>query len=374
MPSPSYLKQHPNGKYYVHWTEGRVGKRVSTGTSEMAAAEVFFATWMMQKQRADDAAAKAADPTLAEIWSAYHAGHAAQKVVTARRAASAWKKTLEPFFGALRVSVLTQGKIDEYVQKRTTGKLGPAVKPQSVTRELTNLLAAIKFCADRKRKLIDPSLVQRFDLPGQGEPRERWLRTEEIQRLLDAAAERRIDGRLSRVERFIWLALETAGREQAILDLTWDRVDFEVGVIVLDVPGRRKTKKRRATVPISTALRPILKRAFDERLNKDRFDGLVLDNKHSTWTGLQIAAARAGLGESRPTPKGRKPRATGISPNVLRHTAATHMARAGVSLWQIAKILGNSVAMVEKVYAKHVPADTLTAVDKISAGMLTAAE
>src|SRR5262249_26339893 len=58
-----------------------------------------------------------------------------------------------------------------------------------------------------------------------------------------------------------------------------------------------------------------------------------------------------------------------VSPNVLRHTAATNMARRGVPLWTIAKILGNSVAMVERVYAKSQPDDLREGVEKISAGV-----
>src|SRR5690606_31074980 len=128
--------------------------------------------------------------------------------------------------------------------------------------------------AHNKRKLIPRSAVPAFDLPPDGDPRDRWLRKDEIQKMIVAAAETRRGKRLSRVERFLWIALETAARKQAIYDLTWDRVDFETNVIHYDVPGRRKTKKRRASPPISKALRPILERAFAEREGD-----LVLDNK-----------------------------------------------------------------------------------------------
>jgi integrase len=184
---------------------------------------------------------------------------------------------------------------------------------------------------------------------------------------LFAAARRLSKGdRLSRGERFLWLALETAGRVQALLDLTWDRVDFETGMISLNVPGRKKTKKRRAEVPMSKALRPILLRAYDER------DGdLVLDTKAPIWTTLQHIAIEAGLAPKQVLRSGKKPTATGISPHVLRHTAATHMARRGVSLFLIAKVLGNGVQVVERTYAKYSPGDLQGAVDRISNGELT---
>src|SRR5690606_20748430 len=125
------------------------------------------------------------------------------------------------------------------------------------------------------------------------------------------------------------IALETAARKQAILDLTWDRVDFETSTIHFDVPGRVKTKKRRASVPISSALRPVLERAHRERIGD-----LVLDNKAAVWKSIQVAAIKAGFSDQ-VVVRGDKPKATGISPHVLRHTAATHMARRGVSLFTI---------------------------------------
>ncbi|MCP8894348.1 tyrosine-type recombinase/integrase [Shinella daejeonensis] len=193
--------------------------------------------------------------------------------------------------------------------------------------------------------------------------------------MLNAAGECRRGPRLSRVKRFLWLALETAGHKSAILELSWDRVDFETNVIELNVPGRKLTKKRRAVVPISKSLRPILLRAYEERLNKKSHDGLVCSNLGAIWAPIQHVVIRSGLpGKRAKVPAGTKPKSTGISPHVLRHTAATHMARRGVPLWIIAKVLGNTLAMVEKVYAKHCPDDLRQAVDQISAGALEAAE
>jgi integrase len=248
------------------------------------------------------------------------------------------------------------------VTKREKGVIGRPAKPATIRRELVQLLACFNWCADSKerRALISPADVPGFALPSGGQPRDRWLREAEVERLLKAAAAP--VGRMSRVERFLWLALETAGRKQALLDLTWDRVDFETGVIHLALPGRKETKKRRASVPISKALLPVLKRAYEERIN-DR----VLDHGAEVWAAVQSVAARAGFGPPQGVRQtGTKPKATGISPHVMRHTAATHMARRGVPLFLVAKVLGDTIATVEKTYAKHAPDDLRGAVDMIS--------
>jgi integrase len=43
------------------------------------------------------------------------------------------------------------------------------------------------------------------------------------------------------------------------------------------------------------------------------------------------------------------------TPHVLRHSAATHMVMAGVPMVEIARMLGDTVAMVESTYGKHSP-------------------
>jgi len=46
------------------------------------------------------------------------------------------------------------------------------------------------------------------------------------------------------------LAFTTGARKGSILSLTWDRVNFQTGMIDFHEPGRRLTRKRRSIVPI----------------------------------------------------------------------------------------------------------------------------
>lgn len=368
MPSAPYIKRAANGTYYVHWTDKRIGRRVSTRSKSMDGAKSFLAHWLLIESAPP--ADKSAVLSLADVWSVYREKHVERKAASTYGADLAWAQ-MEPFFGHRMANEFNQTTIDAYVDQRTSGKLGRKVKPQTVTKELSYLRAAVKFCATDRIRLVDPAIAGRkLELPEQGEARDRWLTMTEMNALLTAAGRMRKGDRLSRGERFLWLALETAGRKQALLDLEWSRVDFDTRVIVLDVPGRKKTKKRRATVPISTALMPVLRRAYDERIGD-----LVLDNKGAIWPTIQHIAINAGLASKDLLPaSGQKPKATGISPHVLRHTAATHMARKGVPLWLIAKILGNTIAVTEKTYAKHCPEDLRGPMDLISNGELEPAE
>ncbi len=363
MSNAPYLKQADSGVWYVHWTLNRIGKRVSTRTTDQAKAAAFLSDWL-NRGRNSGLEITVRDLGVREAWARYKKG---QFPGGNTGADFAWKN-LDAFFGHFTASEVSQASIDFYVEERTSGKLGRAVLPQTAAKELSYLVAALNWCADPRRAIIPASCAARFDLPEKGDPRDRWLKTDEIVKLFAAARRLSKGDRLSRGERFLWLALETAGRVQALLDLTWDRVDFETGMISLSVPGRKKTKKRRADVPMSKALRPILLRAYAERTGD-----LVLDTKLPVWTTLQHIAIEAGLAPKQSIRRGAKPTATGISPHVLRHTAATHMARRGVSLFLISKVLGNSISVCERTYAKYAPGDLQGAVDKISNGELETA-
>lgn len=335
MPAPYLKRDRATGVYSVHWTErGGRGKRVSTRQRDLAAAQRFFAEWLLLKD-----AQPAAEPLIGALWAVYMKKH---DFASRELAARYWRNSLSAAFAHLTPSAVTQDVIDTYID-------GRGVQPQTAAREVRQLLACLSF---HRLK------TGRLRLPADGAPRDRWLREDEVARLHAAAAE--LAGpKLSRLQVFLWLALETGARLTAILELTWDRVDFQTNVVHYDWAERKKTKKRRASVPISTTLRPVLLRAFEERAGEH----VVPRSGDHMWAQVQRCVRRAGLAP--PAPRGAET-ATGISPHVFRHTAATKMARSGVPLWIIAKVLGNTVAMVEKVYAKHCPDDLRAAVNLIS--------
>ena len=52
----------------------------------------------------------------------------------------------------------------------------------------------------------------------------------------------------------------------------------------------------------------------------------------------------------------RRAKLDGVTPHTLRHTAAVHMAAAGIPMAQISQYLGHSnTAVTERVYARFAP-------------------
>lgn len=359
MPSPKLDKY--KGKYYAFFSIGKRSKRKSMGTADRTVAEARFAQWLLLGgHRPTSEQPEHVSYSVKDCYVFYKAKHVEDNIASKDTFDYCWKN-LGAHFNDILIDGLTQEDIDKYVRLRAAGKIGRPAKPQTCRRELNSLIAALNFCANPPYRMIEKSSYEGFKLPKEGAPRDRWLRPEEIKRLLDTAASQRDgNGRITRVELFLWVALQTAARKQAILDLTWDRVDFETGVIQFHDPGKDSTSKKRANVPISAQLRPILKQAHDERVND-----FVMENKSDVWKAVQRIAMKSGFTAE----KNGKRVATGVSPHVLRHTAATHMARAGVPLWRVAKILGNTIAVTEKVYAKWYPDNPDGSVNNIDMGL-----
>lgn len=365
------LRLEDNGRWYAFWSEGGRSKRQSLGTADEDQAVARFALWL-QQGGGQPVADVAQQHTIASLWEVYERKHVNAGGVADTGKATigyAWAN-LRQHFGDMALPEFNQASVDAYTAARLAGRIGRPAKSITARREIATLIAALNFCARPVGgKIIDKADIEEIKLPEASPPRDRWLRMDEMQRLFDAAAEARRGDRLSRVERFLWLALFTAARKTAILELTWDRVDFETNTIHYSVPGRRQTKKRRADVTIATQLRPVLERAFKERTGP-----LVLDHSaDDVWASMQYVAIRAGFSDQK-VARGASPKSTGITPHVLRHTAATHMARRGVPLWTIAQVLGNTTQMIEKVYAKWQPSNAAGTVDLISNIAMEAAE
>ena len=303
------------GIYYIHWSEGGRSKRKTTGTRDVREAQAFFDEWC---DLTETAGTQAPRYTCDELFVMRYG-------IDGGRAKYAWA-ALKPWFGDKEPKAITQADLDRYAAAR-------AVAPSTLRFEMAVLRAVWNHAVKtRVIKLEDTPVLA--PLPAASPPRERWLTDEEIDKVL-AAAEH--PGR-ERVRMFSWLALHTGARRTAICELRWSQIDFKVGVIHFLPPGAQQTRKRKASVPISKGLRVVLEEAYARRAGAH---ALVIGTGGKINSAIERLGTAAGV--------------EGLTPHVFRHTAGTVMARNGVPLWVIAKILGNTVEEVEKTYAKWVP-------------------
>ncbi|MEE9159963.1 MAG: site-specific integrase [Gammaproteobacteria bacterium] len=311
------LKWYKNCWHAV-WADNGT-QRASLGTTDEAEAQRKFVEFKDRVHRAS----RPPEPTLGEIMDGYiknreSVGKDAQRMLYSKSAMA----TLMP----LRPEHLTEEEVRDYVEMRQ----GQGRSPSTINTELGYLRSALIKAA--RTKWIDKAPF--IQMPPKSLPRDRWLERDEAGRLIDGA-------RMAHVRLFIIIALHTAARTAAILDLEWDRVDLERGRIDFNPKLRPITKKKRAIVPINKTLLAALAASKPGALTQFviEYNG---DRVLSVKKGFGNAVQRAGL--------------AGVSPHTLRHTAATWMAQGGTRMRDIAAFLGHDdERTTAKVYAHHHP-------------------
>lgn len=257
-----------------------------------------------------------------ELWEAYRRAYDGRSIATSMQFTG---KSILPYFGALRPDQVQEGDAERYAEQRRAA----GIKDGTIWTQLNHLRIALSWAVKTKRIAEAPHIAR----PQKPDARDRYLDRREIARLLEAATTPHI--RLA-----IILMLTTGARVAAALDLTWDRVDLERGIINLrvDASGPRKG---RATPPINNTLRAALVEAREMALSP-----YVVE-----WGGGRVASIKKGFASVV-----KKAGLKGVSPHVLRHTAAVHMAEAGNSMAEIAQMLGHSDSRTtERIYARFSP-------------------
>lgn len=304
------LWKHSNGIWYVLYGD-RLKKRLSARTRDRRQAETFLAQFIAGSQNPVVEA-----PTVGELLADYEKEHGAEV-----RSPDAIKFCVAPLarlLGPLQPAQLTPPVIKKYAKDR-----GAAAG--TVLRDIGVLRAALAWAKAHQRLVDLPTIPNPVRAP---RPRDRWLTKDEARRLLAACQE-------PHVRVFVALAVMTAARAGAILDLRWEQV--KEGFIDY---GEGHGNKRRAVVPINGELRRVLDAARELACSEFvvEFHGRRVV---SVRNGFRAACRRAGL--------------AGVTPHILRHSAATWAAMDGVPMREIARMLGDEEETVERVYAKHSP-------------------
>lgn len=242
-------------------------------------------------------------------------------------------KALKGTFGPMNPDDIDKSICRNYERKR----LKDGRKPGTIWTELTALHAILGWAEEAKKIVKAPAITK----PAKPDPKDRRLTREQAQKLLDASEH-------AHTKLFILLALQTAARMGALLDLTWDRVDFgdggeggAGGFIDLRDPDREQTIKRRVQIPMTATARAALRQAKQFALSD-----YVIEWRARGIDTAKKAIKKAAIDAGMPW----------ASAHVLRHTAACWMAEAGVPMSEISQYLGHtSTRVTERTYARYSP-------------------
>lgn len=319
----SYAVGRLKGGFAVYWwVDGKRRRfRLEARTRKEAEAEALDVYRKEQLQAAGD--------TVDDLWTVY------RKEKEGRRVADAMgyeEKFILEHFGHLRPDQISVETCRAYTAKRRGMKPKGKETPThdgTIWTELGHLRTVLLWAVKRGKARFAPDIER----PAKPQPKDRWLTEAEVAKLL--AVETELHTMVA-----INLMLATAGRVGAILELTWDRVDFERSQIDLRL-DTTSPRKGRATVPMNASLRAVLTRA----------KAVAMTDHVVEWAGKPVGTIKHGFAKAV-----KDAGLSGVTPHVLRHTAAVHMAAAGIAMNKISQYLGHtSTAVTERVYARFAP-------------------
>jgi integrase len=187
-----------------------------------------------------------------------------------------------------------------------------------IAREFVTLRAAIRGAMKRGElstvpfiKYVETAEDQRDD-----EPFGRPLSMQEVAAIFNAA-------KTARTRLFLMILANTLCRPGAALELTRFQVDFEHGLVNLNRPGRKQTKKFRPIVPMTGALRPWLEAPGSDRYLA--YGSQKVTTAKNLWRRLRAAAGLSG----------------DVNSYSIRHTMARELRKRRVPTEQIELMLGH---------------------------------
>lgn len=314
---PEWRISRLRGEFCITWTDaGGIRRRYRLDASDRQEAE----------RRAPARYAELTRPkgtTVADLWESYRLDKVGRSIAETMK----WTwKAIEPWFGSKEATEITTADCRAYVTaRRKAGK-----SDGTIHTELGHLRSVLVWA--HKQRLIQHA--PHIERPTKPEPKDGYITKDEAAKLMQAA-------NAPHVALAIKLMIGTGARSEAALQLTWDRVDFDRGVIHLRNPFDRSKRKGRASVPMNDSLRAALSVA-----QKASLSPYVIE-----WSGGPVKSIRKGIktaGDAIGRPD--------VSPHMLRHSAAVWLAEDGHSMDEIAQFLGHDNPRITyRVYARYSP-------------------
>ncbi len=342
---PRLVTRKGRRNWYLEWVPlgAQQPRRQSTGIPHEGQSEPpVEARQQLEDLRAQLGAA-GQDSTVSEILAQRERDARGRVEAVTLRNLQQQHKMVRRHLGHLQPDQITRARLLDYMNRDRGGAM------TAVARELEELRSAYR--------LAGLEVPTDWPIPKKKPPRDRWLSHAEARKLIQAT-----EGVSLHLRLFVLIALQTGARKNAILDLTWDRVREDRGVIDFNNPEKNVTKKRRPISRIDQRLCAVLQDARN----------LALSDHVIEWQGRPCADIKKGFGELAVDSgfyrldrdrKGQETKRATISPHVLKHTAISWLAEAGYSIDQIADMTDTEAATVKRIY-RHVAPDYLAPLSK----------
>lgn len=307
-----FTVQRFRGGFAFVWRDNGIRRRRTLAATDRQSAEA--------EARSIWAGAERGPWTVGRIMTGYLASISHKP--SHQRRQDAWK-AMKPFWDGIDPALVDAKMCQNYRKRR---KIADA----TARYELLQVSTALGWATDNGPKLARRPAIW---LPPTPERKVRHLTRTEFKRFYAGV-------KADHARLYVMLGIYTMARPSAILDLTWDRVDFARRRIDFTPPGHVRTAKRRVVVPIADDLLPALQTGYAARTTEwviERGGKQVACIKKA----FQAASERSDVH---------------ATPYTLRHTGAVWAAEAGRSMAELSQFMGHDTsATTERFYARFSP-------------------
>lgn len=263
---------------------------------------------------------------------------------------------LSGFFKGATVANVNARTLERYIAQCRAEEYAPG----TINQHLTRLRAALRFAV----KSGDLATAPHVPSVQEADPKADFLTRHQVAKLLMVSRHK-----WPHIALFVRLAIYTGARRSAILQLTWDRVDLNVGTADFRLPGKTHSRKRRAIAGLPArlvlSLRRIRKRQAGDHVIE--YSNSRRDDRRSKATTRPIASIKRAFALAVEA-AGIKTR---VTPHTLKHTAVTWALRV-VSPWIVSGQTATSIRTLQRVYGKHMADDLRAAAEAVArSGMAT---
>lgn len=258
--------------------------------------------------------------TVGRIMQAYMATIAGK--ASYQRRQDAWK-AMKGFWDAVDPDLIDTRMCEDYRKRRK-------VADATARYELLQLSTALGWAVGNGPKLpIKPTIW----LPATPERKLRHLTRDDFEKFFAAV-------KADHARLYVMIGLFTMARPGAILELTWDRVDFMRRFIDFTPADHKRTNKRRTVVPINDELLAALQVGHTARTCE-----YVIERGGKRVANIKKAFLAAS-----------KRSTVHATAYTLRHTGAVWAAEAGVTMAELAQFMGHDDdRTTQNHYARYSP-------------------
>ncbi|HOF40643.1 MAG TPA: site-specific integrase [Candidatus Hydrogenedentes bacterium] len=332
------IYRRKSGIYYVKFKQGGRWHYRSLSTKNRRQADKEKTEIERRLAARVETSAPRKDITFAALKIRYlewAAGHRRPQTIESR------ERALERFpllTGVETVARVQPDHVEAFKRRYLEGAepLRKAVGPRTVNEALGALRAVVNR-AQRQKWYTGPNPFAQVEMLPEPKRRPAWLAKEQIESVLEAAE---LHGRNAHL--FFAQCLYAGMRKDEALNARWEWYDLGKGLIHIAEGHGWTPKTGNRTLPLHSRLREILREygppangqgyliAPEKAWGKNRYRFEI----RRTFDAVAVAA---GLSE--------------LTPHVLRHTFASQLAMAGVSLWKISQFLGHTTMRTTQIYA-----------------------